>query len=66
MPEAGAIPSEAEAMPETIRYDEPARRLHVGAGWIDAVPPAVWRYEVSGKQVLAQWFSYRGRDRSPP
>ena len=28
--------------------------------------PEVWAYEVSGKRVLAQWFSYRGRDRSRP
>ena len=53
-------------MPGTICYKEAARRLHVGAGWIDNVPPAVWAYEVFGKQVLAQWFSYRGRDRSRP
>ncbi len=28
--------------------------------------PAVWAYEVSGKQVLRQWFSYRKLDRSRP
>ena len=28
--------------------------------------PAVWHYEVSGKQVLLQWFSYRKRDRERP
>jgi hypothetical protein len=26
----------------------------------------MWAYEVSGKQVLWQWFSYRRRDRSRP
>jgi len=30
------------------------------------VPPEAWAYEVSGKQVLRQWFSYRKRDRSRP
>jgi hypothetical protein len=30
------------------------------------VPPAVWAYEVSGKQVLTQWFSYRRRTRERP
>jgi hypothetical protein len=25
-----------------------------------------WRHEVSGKQILTQWFSYRGRDRGRP
>ena len=43
-----------------------ARRLMVGDGFIDNVPRAVWEYEVSGKQVLVQWFSYRRRDRSRP
>ena len=35
----------------------------VGKGFIDNVPPAVWRYEHSGKQVLTRWFSYRKKDR---
>jgi hypothetical protein len=26
----------------------------------------VWRYEVSGKQVLTQWFSYRKKNRERP
>jgi hypothetical protein len=26
----------------------------------------VWNYEVSGKNVLTQWFSYRRKDRSRP
>lgn len=26
----------------------------------------MWAYEVSGKQILPQWFSYRRRDRSRP
>ena len=30
------------------------------------MPAAVWAYEVSGKQVLAQWFSYRKRNRERP
>ena len=33
---------------------------------MDNVAREVWAYEVSGKQVLTQWFSYRGRDRSRP
>jgi hypothetical protein len=66
VPQGGAIPSAPDAMPETISYSEAARRLHIGSGHIDNVPPAVWHYEVSGKQVLTQWFSYRGRDRTRP
>jgi len=38
--------------------------LHTG--YIDNVPKAVWEYEVSGKNVLRHWFSYRKRDRSRP
>jgi hypothetical protein len=30
------------------------------------VPQPVWEYEVSGKQVLTQWFSYRKRSRAKP
>ncbi|HEX7694713.1 MAG TPA: hypothetical protein VF409_09500, partial [Sphingomonas sp.] len=32
----------------------------------DHVAPKVWRYEVDGKQVVPQWFSYRKRDHSKP
>lgn len=66
IPEDGAIPTDPAAMPDTIRHDAATRRLHVGQGHVDNVSPAVWDYEVSGKQVLTQWFSYRGRDRSRP
>lgn len=61
-----AIPSTADAMPNIIRYNDVARRLHVGSGGVDNVQPEVWDYEVSGRQVLPQWFSYRARDRSRP
>ena len=66
IPRDGAIPSHPGAMPETIAYSPEARRLHVGSGHIDNVSPAVWDYEVSGKLVLRQWFSYRGKDRGRP
>jgi hypothetical protein len=66
IPEDGAIPTDPAAMPDAIRYDDATRRLHVGQGHVDNVSRAVWDYEVSGKQVLTQWFSYRGRDRSRP
>ncbi|MCC7087460.1 MAG: hypothetical protein IT427_20850 [Pirellulales bacterium] len=35
-------------------------------GFIDNVSPAVWKYEVSGKQVLTQWFSDRKKNRERP
>ncbi len=66
VPEDGAIPDSAEAMPDIVSYNAIAKRLHVGAGHVDNVLPEVWAYEVSGKQVLKQWFSYRGRDRTRP
>jgi len=47
-------------------YDVATKRLTVGKGHIDNVPKAVWDYEVSGKNVLKQWFSYRKFDRSKP
>jgi hypothetical protein len=64
MPKAGAIP--AGTMPDVMEYDEARRRLRVGEGYVEPVPPEVWRYEVSGKQVLRQWFSYRKADRERP
>ncbi len=66
IPANGVIPSTADDMPASITYDLATRRLHIGKGYVDNVPPEVWGYEVSGKQVLTQWFSYRGRDRSRP
>jgi hypothetical protein len=53
-------------MPDAIDYDETNRRLVIGAGYIENVPPEVWRYSVSGKQVLRQWFSYRKKSRERP
>ncbi|WP_206862577.1 type ISP restriction/modification enzyme [Lysobacter changpingensis] len=66
VPKDGAIPPHA-ALPEELRYDAEKQRLHLGSdGYIDHVLPAVWAYEVDGKQVITQWFSYRKRDRSKP
>ena len=63
---AGAIPDAPDRMPDTISYDAANRRLRIGDGYVDNVPPEVWRYEVSGKHVLTQWFSYRKRHRDRP
>jgi len=49
-----------------MSYDAAKHRLLVGKGYVDNVTQAMWDYEVSGKQVLWQWFSYRKRDRSRP
>ena len=66
VPAGGAIPSGADGMPDVMAYDASAQRLHVGSGYIEPVPVAVWHYEVSGKQVLVQWFSYRRKTRERP
>ena len=66
IPTAGSIPTEPQSMPDTIDYDAGKHRLLVGQGYVDNVEPAVWSYEVSGKQVLLQWFSYRKKHRERP
>ena len=66
VPANGAISSDPGQMPDSLEHDASHERLHVGRGFIDNVPPAVWRYEVSGKQVLTQWFSYRRKTRTRP
>lgn len=66
IPADGAIPGAPEPLPETMDYDAATRRLRIGKGHIDNVPQAVWDYEVSGKNVLRQWFSYRKLDRTRP
>ena len=66
IPKQGAFPQDAEGMPDSIDYDASGRRLLVGRGFVENVAPATWSYEVSGKQVLAQWFSYRRKTRDRP
>ena len=66
IPAAGAIPQDPEAMPDEISYDASKKRLLVGGGYIENVSPEIWSYDVSGKQVLSQWFSYRKRNREKP
>ncbi len=66
IPAAGAISQSPAEMPDSIDYDEAKRRLLIGGGYVEGVPPEVWDYEVSGKQVLRQWFSYRKANRERP
>jgi predicted helicase len=66
IPKEGAISDDPDEMPDTINYDAGNQRLLVGHGFIDRVPLAVWKYEVSGMQVLLQWFSYRKKNRERP
>ena len=66
IPAAGTIPGAPDPLPEDMRHDTATRRLHIGRGYIDSVAPEVAAYEVSGKNVLRQWFSYRKADRTRP
>ncbi len=66
IPKAGAIPSAPEPLPDTMEYDPATQRLKVGKGYVENVTPEMWAYEVSGKQVLWHWFSYRRRNRTKP
>ena len=66
IPAGGALPNTLAAMPHELDYDTVSRKLKIGAGFIANVSPEVWAYEVSGKNVLSQWWSYRRQDRSKP
>lgn len=66
IPRGGAIPADPSRFPNELRYDDAAHRLYVGEGFIDNVSPEVRAYEVSGKNIIDQWFSYRRLDRSRP
>jgi hypothetical protein len=66
IPKDGAIPGAPEPLPDDISYDPTKQRLNIGKGYVANVSQAMWHYEVSGKEVLRQWFSYRKRDRSRP
>ena len=66
IPKGGAIPATSAAMPDTISYDETTGRLLIGEGYVEHVTPGMWAYEVSGKHVLRQWFSYRKANRERP
>jgi predicted helicase len=66
IPADGAIPPAPEPLPDTMSHDAATNRLHIGKGFINNVTKAMWDFEVSGKQVLWHWFSYRKLDRSRP
>jgi Type ISP C-terminal specificity domain len=66
IPCAGTIPSTPEDFPNELRYDAASRRLFVGKGYVENVSQAMLDYDVSGMNVLNQWFSYRKKDRRRP
>jgi hypothetical protein len=60
------IPATPDGFPDTIDWDADANELMIGIGRIGPVTNAMWTYQVSGKQVLRQWFSYRKKNRERP
>lgn len=66
IPTEGAIPLDPTDMPESLDYDESKQRLLVGKGFVEHVTSEMWKYEVSGKNSLRQWFSYRKANRERP
>jgi hypothetical protein len=66
VPADGEIPQDSASMPDAIAYDAKKKRLLIGRGYVEHVEPGMWNYEVSGKQVLVQWFSYRKANRERP
>lgn len=66
VPAEGAISTTPGEMADSLGYDATRKRLLVGNGYVDGVTPAMWTYNVSGKEVLTQWFSYRRSNRERP
>ncbi|WP_149140680.1 type ISP restriction/modification enzyme [Gemmobacter caeruleus] len=66
IPVGGTIPGAPNPLPDTMHHDPSTGRLHVGEGFIENVSTAVAEYQVSGRNVLRQWFSYRKADRTRP
>lgn len=66
IPAGGAIPQEPARIPDSIGYDPGKKRLLVGEGFVENVEPSMWSYEVSGRRVVQQWFSYRKLNRERP
>jgi hypothetical protein len=66
IPAGGTLPAALSEMPHELDYDGDTRRLKIGTGYVANVSKEVWEYEVSGKNVLRQWWSYRRKDRSKP
>ncbi|MFC2066774.1 type ISP restriction/modification enzyme [Chloroflexota bacterium] len=52
-------PAVASDYPNKIAYDEVNQELHVGKGVFDHVRPEVWRFSVSGLEIVESWVSYR-------
>jgi len=54
-----AVPTAAAQYPAGFSYDEATATLHVGAGAFAPVTPEVWKFSVSGLEVVRSWLAYR-------
>ncbi len=66
VPATGVISTAPDEMADCMDYDAAKHRLLVGQGFVEKVTAEMWAYEVSGMNVLSQWFSYRRADRERP
>ena len=57
-----AVPSGPADYPEEFDYDPKSKRLTVGKSVFEPVDPAVWKFSVSGLQVVKSWLSYRMKE----
>ena len=63
---AGRCPVNCPACRTNWRTTPPREGLRLARVLSPTSSPEVWAYEVSGKNVLSQWWSYRRQDRSKP
>jgi len=54
-----AVPGQASGYPETFKYNDVTRTLHVGDGEFTPVTREVFEFEVSGLKVVQSWLKYR-------
>ena len=57
-----SIPTSQQDMPNEINYNQYDEELSVGEGIIGPVEEAAWAYEVSGMNVLRNWFRSRKQE----
>ena len=55
------VPDSVEGLPDRIWYESATETLCVGDGRIAPVASEVWRYSVSGMDIVRKWFEHRGR-----
>lgn len=63
LPTAGiewqGVPSRLPTARSDIRYDSATETLHIADGVLTGVPNDVWKFEVSGMEVIPKWLGYR-------